>query len=97
MGFAIASETGIGGKKAVTRKITPAGYGLLERRRDALNIFEKKAMRIKLRRLHELMARLRLFFVGINKMNEDDIEKLRRAVEKFLEDTKPMEMWGWAM
>lgn len=88
MGFATASETSIGGKKAIVYEITPAGREFLEKRRGMLDVFEKKVLRIKYCRLHELVARLRYIFANIDKIDEGDLEKLRKAIERFIEDTK---------
>ncbi|MEM4887023.1 MAG: hypothetical protein QXO91_03520, partial [Desulfurococcaceae archaeon] len=56
--------------------------------RNILEVFERKALRIKQCRLHELAARLRFFFMNIDKIREEDLLKLREAVDRFLEDTR---------
>lgn len=88
MGLATASETSIDGKRAIIYEITPMGREFLEQRRSALEVFERKALRIKQCRLHELATRLRFFFVNIDKIREKDLLKLREAVDRFLEDTR---------
>lgn len=88
MGLATASETSVGGKRSVIYEITPMGREFLEDRRSMLEVFEKKASRVKQCRLHELMAKVRFFFVNIDKIREEDLLKLRGAVDRFLEDTR---------
>ncbi|MEM1510124.1 MAG: PadR family transcriptional regulator [Thermoproteota archaeon] len=88
MGLATASGVSIGGKRAIVYDITPTGRKFLEERRSMLEVFEKKALRIKQCRLNELMVKLRYFLVNIEKLRGDDLERLRAAVDRFLEDTK---------
>lgn len=88
MGLAAVSETSIGGKRAFVYEITPRGREFLEQKRNVLEAFEKKALRIKQCRLYELATRLRYIFMNIDKIRDDDLSKLKEAVNKFLEDTR---------
>lgn len=92
MGLAVASETSIGSKRVVIYEITPMGREFLEKRRNALETFERKALKIKQCRIHELIARLRYFIMNIDKLSEKDLEKLRNAANRFLEDTRSIEV-----
>jgi len=86
MGFAVANETSVGGKKVVVYEITQDGREFLEKNRKYLELFEKKSRRIKECKLHELIGRLKAVFMNIDKLSEEDVEKLKKAVERFLGD-----------
>ncbi|RLG79355.1 MAG: hypothetical protein DRO13_06135 [Thermoprotei archaeon] len=86
MGFAVANETSVGGKKVVVYEITQEGREFLEKNRKYLELFEKKSRRIKECKLHELIGRLKAVFMNIDKLSEEDVEKLKKAVERFLGD-----------
>jgi len=88
MGFAVASKSTVSGKKVVVYEITQEGREFLERNRKDLELFERKSKRIKECRLHELMERLKAVFMNIDKLSDEDVERLRKAVDKFLEDIR---------
>lgn len=90
MGLATASEVSAEGKRVVAYEVTPMGREFLERRRSELEDFEKRALRAKRCEIHKLMARLRHLLLHIGEMSEEDIERLRRAVERFLEETSSL-------
>jgi DNA-binding PadR family transcriptional regulator len=88
MGFAVASESIVGGKKVVVYEITHDGREFLEKNRKDLEFFEKRFRRIKECRFHDLMERLRAIFMNIDRLSDKDFEELKKAVDRFLEDTK---------
>jgi len=88
MGFAVASESIVGGKKIVVYEITHDGREFLEKNRKDLEFFEKRFRRIKECGFHELMERLRAIFMNIDRLSDKDFEELKKAVDRFLEDTK---------
>ncbi|MEM4717198.1 MAG: PadR family transcriptional regulator [Desulfurococcaceae archaeon] len=86
--FAIAREELFNGKRMVIYEITSLGLKYLEEHRSLLMEFDKKASRIKHSRLHELLLKIRHLYMNIDKLDNQDLERLKNAVEKFLDEVK---------
>jgi DNA-binding PadR family transcriptional regulator len=90
MGFVVASEVSVGARRVIVYEITQDGREFLERNRSSLEAFEKRLARVKECGLIELMKRLREVLMNIDKLSSEDVEKLKKAISRFLEETQSL-------
>ena len=88
MGLVASSESGSSGRRVVVYEITQQGREFLERRRENVESFERRLRRVKYCGLSELIVRLRAIFRNIDRLSDSDLDRLRRAVSSFLDETR---------
>lgn len=88
MGLVVSRESGGDGRKTVLYEITGHGLEFLESRRSELELFEKRFSRIRYCGLLLAMERLREILERIDGLSDSELERVRRAVEVFLENTR---------
>ncbi len=88
LGFVVTAGSEGGGRRVITYEVTQHGREFLERHRGDLELFEGKIRRVRYCKLTELFTRLRYVLKNIDRLSDDDLERLRRAVSSFLEETR---------
>jgi DNA-binding PadR family transcriptional regulator len=88
MGLLSAYETSVGGKKVVVYEVTQDGREYLEKHRERLRMHDARIERFRRSGLLELFKRVREIVRSIDKLSDEDVERVRRAVELFLNEVK---------
>jgi len=88
MGLLSAYEASVGGKRVVVYEVTQDGRGYLEKHRERLRMYDARFERVRRSGLLELFKRVKEIVRNIDKLSDEDVERVRRAVELFLNEVK---------
>ena len=88
MGLLSAYEASVGGKRVVVYEVTQDGREYLEKHRERLRMHDARFERFRRSGLTELFKRIREIVRNIDKLDDEDVERVRRAVELFLNEVK---------
>jgi DNA-binding PadR family transcriptional regulator len=88
MGLVASSRSGGGSRRVIVYEITQQGREFLERSREDVESFERRLRRVKYCGLSVLIVRLRAILRNIDRLSDSDLDRLRKAVSSFLDETR---------
>jgi len=88
MGLLSAYEASVGGKRVVVYEVAQDGREYLEKHRERLRMYDTRIEKFRRSGLAELFKRVKEIVRNIDKLSDEDVERVRRAVELFLNEVK---------